>query len=145
MLFRRGPGVGGHCLPIDPSFLSWRVERQLGVCPASSTANDINRHMPGYVVREYSWVSTVGIKPYQRRAGPQLGLAYKANDARDCLPTASKASSSPAREPVHDDHVGAQSSHDGRPGSADPGIVSSDAAVLVTDHDDVDYDRRAPR
>ena len=29
--FRPGPGVGGHCLPIDPSYLSWRIERQLGV------------------------------------------------------------------------------------------------------------------
>jgi UDP-N-acetyl-D-glucosamine dehydrogenase len=50
--FWPGPGVGGHCLPIDPSYLSWRIERQLGVTSRFVvTANDINQHMPSYVVR----------------------------------------------------------------------------------------------
>ena len=47
-----GPfGVGGHCLPIDPSYLSWRVERPLGQrFRFVELANDINSHMPDYVM-----------------------------------------------------------------------------------------------
>ena len=37
MPFRPGPGVGGHCLPIDPSYLSWRVKQSLGLPSASSS------------------------------------------------------------------------------------------------------------
>ena len=52
MRFVPGPGVGGHCLPIDPSYLSWRVQRALGQSfRFVELANDINNHMPDYVVR----------------------------------------------------------------------------------------------
>jgi UDP-N-acetyl-D-glucosamine dehydrogenase len=52
MKFTPGPGVGGHCLPIDPSFLSWKVERTVGVpFRFVELANDVNNHMPDYVVR----------------------------------------------------------------------------------------------
>ena len=51
MPFRPGPGVGGHCLPIDPSYLSWQVQRRLGLtCRFVHLANDVNDHMPDYVV-----------------------------------------------------------------------------------------------
>jgi UDP-N-acetyl-D-glucosamine dehydrogenase len=52
MPFRPGPGVGGHCLPIDPSYLSWKVRTSLGESfRFIELANDINEHMPHYVVR----------------------------------------------------------------------------------------------
>ena len=52
MRFTPGPGVGGHCLPIDPSYLSWRVQRSLGRSfRFVELANDVNDHMPDYVVR----------------------------------------------------------------------------------------------
>ncbi len=50
--FKPGPGVGGHCLPIDPSYLSWRVRRSLGqTFRFVELANDVNDHMPEYVVK----------------------------------------------------------------------------------------------
>ena len=51
MRFTPGPGVGGHCLPIDPSYLSWTVRQRLGrPFRFVELANDINDHMPDYVV-----------------------------------------------------------------------------------------------
>ena len=51
MRFTPGPGVGGHCLPIDPSYLAWQVERRIGQrFRFVELANDVNRGMPDYVV-----------------------------------------------------------------------------------------------
>lgn len=52
MKFTPGPGVGGHCLPVDPSYLAWQVRRQLGTnFRFVELANDVNDHMPEYVVQ----------------------------------------------------------------------------------------------
>ena len=86
MPFTPGPGVGGHCLPIDPSYLSWRVERALGQrFRFVELANDINSHMPDYVVHRL----LVGLNERGRAVSGSrvllLGLAYKKNtgDARE--------------------------------------------------------------
>jgi nucleotide sugar dehydrogenase len=86
MPFRPGPGVGGHCLPIDPCYLSWQVKRTLGrQFRFVELANDINHQMPDQVVRRV-------MEGLNRRGRPVtgsrlllLGLAYKKNvaDLRD--------------------------------------------------------------
>jgi UDP-N-acetyl-D-glucosamine dehydrogenase len=79
MRFVPGPGVGGHCLPIDPSYLSWRVKRNLGhTFRFVELANDVNERMPEYVVSR-----VVTLLNQQRKAvnGSRvlvLGLSYKA-------------------------------------------------------------------
>ncbi len=86
MRFTPGPGVGGHCLPIDPSYLSWRVERSLGrAFRFVELANDVNSHMPEYVVRRtQDLLNELGLAV---RGSKVLvyGLSYKANtgDARE--------------------------------------------------------------
>jgi UDP-N-acetyl-D-glucosamine dehydrogenase len=86
MPFYPGPGVGGHCLPIDPSYLSWRVERALGQrFRFVELANDINSHMPDYVVHRLLGALNERGRPVNGSRVLLLGLAYKKNtgDARE--------------------------------------------------------------
>ncbi|WP_377269688.1 nucleotide sugar dehydrogenase [Peterkaempfera sp. SMS 1(5)a] len=84
--FTPGPGVGGHCLPIDPSYLSWRVERALGhPFRFVELANDVNSHMPDYVVRRLVEALNERQRSVKGSRVLLLGLAYKKNtgDARE--------------------------------------------------------------
>src|SRR4051812_37346575 len=79
MRFTPGPGVGGHCLPIDPSYLAWRVERRLGHrFRFVELANDVNRGMPDYVVRRVQSMLNVEGHAVKGARVLVLGLAYKA-------------------------------------------------------------------
>lgn len=144
--FHPGPGVGGHCLPIDPSYLSWRIERQLGSASRFvDIANDINNEMPAYVVRRVQLGLNERCKSVKGSRILVLGLAYKrnSNDARE----------TPARRVieglavlgacvcVHDPHVGSHEldSIASRVELTVGAVTESDAVVLLADHDDVDY------
>jgi nucleotide sugar dehydrogenase len=79
MRFTPGPGVGGHCLPIDPSYLSWRVKRNLGqTFRFVELANDVNEHMPDYVVTRSIYMLNKQSRALQGSRVLVLGLAYKA-------------------------------------------------------------------
>ena len=86
MRFTPGPGVGGHCLPIDPSYLSWRVERALGRSfRFVELANDINSHMPDHVVQRLLLALNKRGRSLSGSRILLLGLAYKKDtgDARE--------------------------------------------------------------
>jgi UDP-N-acetyl-D-glucosamine dehydrogenase len=78
--FTPGPGVGGHCLPVDPLFLSWKIREDLGVpFRFVELADEVNRHMPDYVVRRV--VEALGKRgiPVSGSRILLLGLTYKFN------------------------------------------------------------------
>lgn len=80
MRFTPGPGVGGHCLPIDPSYLSWHVESQLGhPFRFVDLANDVNNHMPDYVVQRVTDILNDHRKPVNGSRVMLAGVAYKPN------------------------------------------------------------------
>jgi UDP-N-acetyl-D-mannosaminuronic acid dehydrogenase/UDP-N-acetyl-D-glucosamine dehydrogenase len=84
--FTPGPGVGGHCLPVDPTYLSWQVRQRLGSSfRFVELANDVNEHMPDYVVRRVVVHLNRRELPVKGRRILVLGLAYKRNtgDARE--------------------------------------------------------------
>ena len=145
--FLPGPGVGGHCLPIDPSYLSWKIKQELGVAPRMvEIANDINERMPAYVVQRL----LLGLNARERVMNGArvlvLGLAYKknSNDARESPATAVIAGllRLGARVLVHDPHVGTHpiDAEAPRVAMSVEEVAAADAVLLLTDHDDVDYD-----
>ncbi len=78
MKFTPGPGVGGHCLPIDPSYLAWSVKQQLGRSfRFVELANDINEHMPDYVHQRVTALLNKERKSVNGSKILLLGLAYK--------------------------------------------------------------------
>jgi UDP-N-acetyl-D-glucosamine dehydrogenase len=78
MRFTPGPGVGGHCLPIDPSYLAWRVKQHLGhTFRFVELANDVNEHMPDYVHDRVTAMLNGERKAVNGSKVLLLGLAYK--------------------------------------------------------------------
>jgi UDP-N-acetyl-D-glucosamine dehydrogenase len=147
MRFTPGPGVGGHCLPIDPSYLSWRVKRRLGQSfRFVELANDVNDHMPEYVVRRLMVALNHQGKALKGSRVLLVGLSYKRNtgDARESPATrvAELALAYGALVRAADPYV--------RADEIDPRITAveatveevaaADAVVLLTDHDVFDYD-----
>ncbi len=79
MRFTPGPGVGGHCLPVDPSYLSWRVRRRSGhAFRFVELANDVNEHMPDYVVTRVTALLNRSERSVKGTRILLLGMAYKA-------------------------------------------------------------------
>ena len=145
MRFTPGPGVGGHCLPIDPSYLSWRVRRSLGhTFRFVELANDVNDHMPDYVVRRLTYGLNRRRKPVNGSRILLLGLAYKRNtsDAREspALVVAERLVALGADVRAVDTHV----SLAGLPSGLELALLTAeelraaDAVVMLTDHSDFD-------
>jgi UDP-N-acetyl-D-glucosamine dehydrogenase len=86
MRFEPGPGVGGHCLPIDPSYLAWKVRNDLGApFRFVELANEVNEFMPEYVVRRLEAGLHRRNKTVEGARILLVGLAYKpeTGDARE--------------------------------------------------------------
>jgi UDP-N-acetyl-D-glucosamine dehydrogenase len=145
MKFTPGPGVGGHCLPIDPSYLSWQVRRRLGRSfRFVELANDVNDHMPDYVVQRVQAALNRQRKPLKGSRVLLLGLAYKSNtsDAREspAVAVADRLLRFGAEVRAADPHVIEEGSVDARVvrvALSASEIESADAVVLLVDHDDL--------
>jgi UDP-N-acetyl-D-glucosamine dehydrogenase len=146
MRFTPGPGVGGHCLPIDPSYLSWAVEQRLGrPFRFVELANDINAHMPRYVVARLDHALARRGVTLDRALVLVLGLAYKRNssDAREspAIAVVEQLLAAGADVAVADPHVveDVVTSTAARRVTLDAAeLAVADAVVLLTDHDAFD-------
>src|SRR6185503_11118075 len=86
MPFWTGPGVGGHCIAVDPSYLSWRVGQRLGFgIGFVEHAKEVNNRMPTYVAARVGQALNEVGKPIKGSRVMGLGLSYKAgvNDVRE--------------------------------------------------------------
>jgi UDP-N-acetyl-D-mannosaminuronic acid dehydrogenase/UDP-N-acetyl-D-glucosamine dehydrogenase len=147
MRFTPGPGVGGHCLPIDPSYLSWQVRRSLGQSfRFIETANDINDHMPDYVVARAGAHLNNRSRSVRDSSVLLMGLAYKKNtgDARQtpALVVAKRLAELGARVQAVDPLVARDHLPDWIElvdGTAQQ-IAAADLVIVLTDHDDLPWD-----
>jgi UDP-N-acetyl-D-glucosamine dehydrogenase len=145
MRFTPGPGVGGHCLPIDPSYLSWRVKLALGKSfRFVELANDINDHMPDYVVQRLATALNNDRKAVNGSKVLLLGLSYKKNtgDAREspAIRIAELLLGLGAEVSAADPHVLPEQVDDRirlTEVTAEE-VGEADAVVLLTDHDAFD-------
>ena len=147
MKFTPGPGVGGHCLPIDPSYLSWTVRRRVGrPFRFVELANDVNEHMPHYVVeRVRAALNQQGIATSRSRL-LLLGMSYKrnTNDTRESpARTVAKLLVADGADVHAVDQFATIDAFGGGVVRADltvEEVRAADLVIVLTDHDDVDYD-----
>lgn len=145
MKFTPGPGVGGHCLPVDPSYLSWQVRRKLGKSfRFVELANDVNDHMPDYVVQRLMAILNQEGKALRGSKILIAGLAYKKNtgDSREA-PSARVIEilkEYGAELSAADSHVEAHRwpTNVARVDFSADSVAAADAVVLITNHDDMD-------
>ncbi len=79
MPFYPGPGLGGHCIPLDPFYLSWKAAEHGSWARFIELAGEVNTRMPAYVVSKVAQALNEDRKPIRGSRILVLGLAYKAN------------------------------------------------------------------
>jgi UDP-N-acetyl-D-glucosamine dehydrogenase len=146
--FFPGPGLGGHCIPIDPFYLSWKA-RQFGITPRLvELAGEINSDMPRYVVSRLAAGLEARGKSLKDSEILLIGAAYKRDieDVREspALAIINLLDTRAAKVRYHDPHVPIlRSRHLKSEMRSTPltvaNISAADAVLIVTDHHQVDY------
>jgi UDP-N-acetyl-D-glucosamine dehydrogenase len=148
MAFTPGPGVGGHCIPLDPTYLAWQVRRDVGhQFRILEQAQDINARMPGWVAARIGETLNEHAKPLKGARVLVLGVAYKPDvgDMRESpsLRVMSVLERRGVRLAFHDPYVETVTVN-GRPlerteltGEA---VASSDLVALLTPHSAYDLE-----
>ena len=151
MRFNPGPGLGGHCIPLDPFYLTWKV-REYGMATRFiELSGEINRAMPEYVIERLQSALNDRKKPVNGSRVLVLGLAYKKNidDVRESpsFELIKLLLERGAEVSYHDPHVARAPSMRSWPDlpplesqPLTPELVASvDAVLISTDHAAVDY------
>ncbi len=148
MKFTPGPGIGGHCIPLDPHYLAWKMRTLNYKTRFIDLASEINSEMPAVVVRKVAQALNEEKKAVNGSRILVLGVAYKKNidDMREspALDVIRLLEAQGAVVFYHDPHV-ARFRDDGHDHESvdltDKEISAADAVVIVTDHSAVDYQR----
>lgn len=148
--YRPGPGIGGHCIPIDPFYLTWKA-REYGVHTRFiELAGEVNSAMPSYVMKKIALALNERQRSIKGSKILILGIAYKKNidDMRESpsVHLMEKLRDDGAVLQYHDPHVPVfpkmrEHKFDLKsvPLTAET-LAAQDCVILTTDHDRVDYD-----
>ncbi len=143
--FYPGPGVGGHCIPLDPQFLAWRARELKVATRFIDLAEDVNLHMPEYVVGRITAILNDAGLALRESTIVGVGIAYKRNIADDRESPSMDVLRLLARRGVGirvlDPHVPAERirSHGFEVVDDVAELGDADLVVILTDHDAVDY------
>jgi UDP-N-acetyl-D-glucosamine dehydrogenase len=146
MRFTPGPGIGGHCIPLDPHYLAWKMRTLNYKTRFIDLASEINSEMPEYVVRKIATALNDDERSVKGSHILILGIAYKKDidDMREspALDVMRLLEERGAHVDYHDPFVPSfrenGESKSGVPLSKDV-LERADAVVIVTDHSGVDY------
>ena len=148
MKFTPGPGIGGHCIPLDPHYLAWKMRTLNYKTRFIDLASEINSEMPALVVQRVDQALNEKRKPVNGSRILVLGVAYKRDidDMREspALDVIRLLEERGAEVVYHDPHV-PSFREDGHQRLSvqfsDDELQRADAVVIVTDHSSVDYQR----
>ena len=156
MKFSPGPGLGGHCIPLDPHYLSWKMRTLSYRTRMIELASEINAGMPAYVVAKVADALNDDGRSVRGARVLVLGVAYKKDidDLREspALEILQLLQEKGARLSYHDPfcptiHDDGHTPLQGLPMHSvelsDAALAAADVVVVVTDHTDVDYARVA--
>lgn len=155
MPFYPGPGIGGHCIPLDPHYLSWKARQHGFDSRFISLAEEVNSRMPEHVVQLVSDGLNDESKAMKGSNVLLLGVAYKkdVDDVREspALSIIDRLRAKGAKVRYHDPFVSevrfdnAHTDTAGEPLQSVPltneELEGSDCVIIVTDHTEVDYKR----
>ncbi len=147
MKFTPGPGLGGHCIPIDPLYLSWKMKAFNYNARFIELASEINTNMPRYVVgRVMEALNERGL-PLKGSKCLVLGAAYKPDidDIREspALDVIGLLEKKGALVSYHDPYISTLTTHEGKVMESVPDLMQAvreaDCVVIVTNHKVYDY------
>ena len=148
MPFYPGPGLGGHCIPVDPQYLSWKLRTLNYTARFIELADDVNRNMPNFVVGRVGDALNEDEKAIKGSRILLLGVAYKPNvsDVREspALDIIHLLQEKGAHIRYHDPFVHHVLTHEGKTLASEPlsseTLGRMDCVVIVTDHDNYDWE-----
>ena len=148
MKFTPGPGLGGHCIPVDPHYLAWKMRTLNYRTRFIELASEINAEMPEFVVGKVRAALNARKMAVNGARILVLGVAYKrdVNDVMEspALDIIGLLAADGAEVDYHDPFVPELAEDGNRMSSValtDQALTEADAVVIVTDHTDVDYAR----
>jgi UDP-N-acetyl-D-glucosamine dehydrogenase len=149
MRFYPGPGIGGHCIPLDPHYLSWKLKTLNYSARFIELASEINGNMPAVVVRKAAALLNSKKKSVNGSKVLILGVAYKRDtgDTREspALDVMRLLYDQGARVAFHDPYNDRVELEGGGPSwkgtkLTASALASADLVIVVTDHTDYDFD-----
>jgi UDP-N-acetyl-D-glucosamine dehydrogenase len=149
MRFDPGPGMGGHCLPVDPFYLSWRAREFDLTTEFIELAGKVNQQMPYHCVAKVERVLNDAARPVKGSRIAVFGVSYKpgVGDVREspALKIVALLGALGADLVYHDPHVPALPDGGLESLSFDEALAGADLALIVTAHPSVDHDAIAER
>lgn len=145
MPFMPGPGLGGHCIPVDPQYLSWKLKTLKYHPRFIQLADEINMAMPAYVVSRVASALNGRGKSIKGADILVMGVSYKKDvgDIREspALEVIEELIKMGADVSYHDPFVSEIQINDHKLFSTTPAFAKRDCVVILTDHSGFDYEK----
>jgi UDP-N-acetyl-D-glucosamine dehydrogenase len=147
MSFQPGPGLGGHCLPVDPFYLSWKARQFDFYTEFIELAGKINENMPYYCFEKIARALNSQKRAIKGSKVHVVGVAYKANvgDLREspALKLLELLREAGADVSYHDPHVPELAEHGLSSADLNGAVNAADCVAIVTAHAGIDYEQLA--